>query len=205
MLACIACLYFSDDTRIQQYYLERRKKLKWSIFHVPSTYDAAPYRFTSPCTLFTRNFLNNCYFQHLRVAALKHYTTRLHFNTQRNYVMSRNSNSLEFTRKKKRWTLFFQNHYRSGTFSFFFRQDLSQSFTRLTAQRKLKQFCCCFKEHWQNSVWPKKRIDIMKIVLREKCPNKEFFLVHIFPYLDRIWKIQTKENSVFGHFSHSAV
>ena len=45
----------------------------------------------------------------------------------------------------------------------------------------------------------------MKIVLREKCPNKEFFLVHIFPYLDRIWKIQTKENSVFGHFSHSAI
>ena len=108
-------------------------------------------------------------------------------------------------KKKKRWTLFFQNHYRSGTFSFFFRQDLSQSFTRLTAQRKLKQFCCCFKEHWQNSVWSKKRIDIMKIVLREKCPNKEFFLVHIFPYLDRIWKIQTKENSVFGHFSHTAV
>lgn len=101
MLACIACLYFSDDTRIQQYYLERRKKLKWSIFHVPSTYDAAPYRFTSPCTLFTRNyFLNNCYFQHLLLAALKHYTTRLHFNTQRNFVMSRNSNSLEFTKKK---------------------------------------------------------------------------------------------------------
>ena len=45
----------------------------------------------------------------------------------------------------------------------------------------------------------------MKIVLREKCPNKEFFLVNIFPYLDRIWKKQTKENSVFGHFSHSAV
>ena len=107
MLACIACLYFSDDTRIQQYYLERRKKLKWSIFHVPSTYDPASYRFTSPCTLFTRNFLNNCYFQHLRVAALKHYTTRLHFNTQRNYVMSRNSNSLEFTRKKKKDGHFF--------------------------------------------------------------------------------------------------
>lgn len=127
MLACIACLYFSDDTRIQQYYLERRKKLKWSIFHVPSTYDAAPYRFTSPCTLFTRNFLNNCYFQHLRVAALKHYTTRLHFNTQRNYVMSRNSNSLEFTRKKKRWT-FFSESLQVRDFLIFFQ---ARSFSKL--------------------------------------------------------------------------
>lgn len=131
MLACIACLYFSDDTRIQQYYLERRKKLKWSIFHVPSTYDAAPYRFTSPCTLFTRNFLNNCYFQHLRVAALKHYTTRLHFNTQRNYVMSRNSNSLEFTRKKKDGHFFFRiitgqglSHFFSGKIFLKALQDL---------------------------------------------------------------------------------
>lgn len=128
MLACIACLYFSDDTRVQQYYLERRKKLKWSIFHVPSTYDAAPYRFTSPCTLFTRNFLNNCYFQHLQVAALKHYTTRLHFNTQRNYVMSRNSNSLEFTRKKKRWTLFFSESLQVRDFLISFQ---ARSFSKL--------------------------------------------------------------------------
>ena len=108
-------------------------------------------------------------------------------------------------KKKKRWTLFFQNHYRSGTFSFFFREDLFQSFTRVTAKMKLNQFCCCIKEHWQNSVWSKKGRVTMKIVLREKCPNKEFFLVNIFPYLDQIWKIQTKENSIFGHFSHSAV
>ena len=129
MLACIACLYFSDDTRIQQYYLERRKKLKWSIFHVPSTYDAAPYRFTSPCTLFTRNyFLNNCYFQHLLLAALKHYTTRLHFNTQRNFVMSRNSNSLEFTKKKKKMDTFFSESLQVRDFLIFFQ---GRSFSKL--------------------------------------------------------------------------
>ena len=98
MLACIACLYFSDDTRIHQYYLERQKKLKWSIFHFPSTYDAAPYRFTSA---FSKQLL-------FSAPTLKHYTTRLHFNTQRNYVMSKNSNSLEFTRKKKDGHFFFK-------------------------------------------------------------------------------------------------
>ena len=35
---------------------------------------------------------------------------------------------------------------------------------------------------------------------REKCPNRKFFLVHIFPHLD--W-IRTRKNSVFGHFSGS--
>ena len=33
--------------------------------------------------------------------------------------------------------------------------------------------------------------------LREKCPNTEFFLVRIF-------RIQSRKISVFGHFSHSA-
>ena len=33
--------------------------------------------------------------------------------------------------------------------------------------------------------------------LREKCPNTEFFLVRIF-------RIQSRKSSVFGHFSHSA-
>ena len=45
----------------------------------------------------------------------------------------------------------------------------------------------------------------------EKCPNAEFFLVHIFPHSDWILrdiksecgKIQTRKNSVFGHFSRS--
>ena len=60
--------------------------------------------------------------------------------------------------------------------------------------------------------------------LREKCPNTRFFLLHIFPHLDWIWrdsdylsvyrvslciqsefgKIRTRKNSVFGHFSHGA-
>ena len=36
--------------------------------------------------------------------------------------------------------------------------------------------------------------------LHEKCPKKEFFLVHIlFEYR----KIRTRKNSVFGHFSRS--
>ena len=45
--------------------------------------------------------------------------------------------------------------------------------------------------------------------LREKCSNTDFFLVCIFPHSDRIrrdtecWKIQTRKNSVFGHFSRS--
>ena len=37
-----------------------------------------------------------------------------------------------------------------------------------------------------------------KYVLREKCPNTEFFLVCIFPYLDWIRKKWTRKNSVFG-------
>ena len=51
------------------------------------------------------------------------------------------------------------------------------------------------------------------LTLREKCPNKEFFLVRIFPYSDWIrvslriqskcGKIRTRKNSVFGHFSRS--
>ena len=54
--------------------------------------------------------------------------------------------------------------------------------------------------------------------LHEKCPNTEFLMVRIFPYLDWIWrftacvnlriqskyrKIRTRKNSVFGHFSRS--
>ena len=37
--------------------------------------------------------------------------------------------------------------------------------------------------------------------LRKKCPNTEFFLVHI---QSEYGKILTRKNSVFGHFSHSA-
>ena len=45
--------------------------------------------------------------------------------------------------------------------------------------------------------------------LRETCPHTEFFLAHIFSHLDWIrrdiqsecGKIQTRKNSVFGHFS----
>ena len=46
--------------------------------------------------------------------------------------------------------------------------------------------------------------------LHEKCPNPEFFLVHIFLYLENLHiqskyrKIQTRSNSLFGHFSRSA-
>ena len=54
--------------------------------------------------------------------------------------------------------------------------------------------------------------------VREKCPNKEFFLVRIFPYSDWIslniycvslriqseyGKKRNRKNSVFGHFSSS--
>ena len=45
----------------------------------------------------------------------------------------------------------------------------------------------------------------------EKCPNTEFFLVRIFPekYVvslriqSECWKIRTRKNSIFGHFSRS--
>ena len=43
----------------------------------------------------------------------------------------------------------------------------------------------------------------IKVALREKCPNTDFFLVRIFLYSVRYRKIQTRKNSVFGHFSHS--
>ena len=55
-----------------------------------------------------------------------------------------------------------------------------------------------------------------KLTLREKCPNTEFFLVHIFLYSDGIRRftvnlriqfehreIRTRKNSVFEHFSRS--
>ena len=40
-----------------------------------------------------------------------------------------------------------------------------------------------------------------KSALREKCPNKQLFLVRIFHYSD--W-IRTRKNCVFEHFSRSA-
>ena len=72
---------------------------------------------------------------------------------------------------------------------------------------------------------------IVKMTLREKCPNTEFFLVRIFLYLSwihisiylyrisyseyvysvnvRIWfeyrKIRARKNSVFGYFSRSVI
>ena len=61
-----------------------------------------------------------------------------------------------------------------------------------------------------------KCVVLVTYTLREKCPNKEFFPVRIFlirieygdllresPYSVRIRKIQTRKNSVFGHFSRS--
>ena len=52
-----------------------------------------------------------------------------------------------------------------------------------------------------------------KSALREKCWNTKFFLVRIFPHSDwmrrdtlsECGKRQTRKNSVFGHFSRSAV
>ena len=50
--------------------------------------------------------------------------------------------------------------------------------------------------------------------MREKCPNTEFFLVHIFLCSDWVGylriqseysKLRTRNNSVFGHFSRSAL
>ena len=39
------------------------------------------------------------------------------------------------------------------------------------------------------------------LALHEKCPDTEFFLVRIFPYLDRIRRF----TYIFGHFSRSLV
>ena len=59
------------------------------------------------------------------------------------------------------------------------------------------------------------RYIVKTFTLREKCPNTELFLVRIYLYSDWIWrftplriqqeykKIRTRNNSVFGHFSHS--
>ena len=41
------------------------------------------------------------------------------------------------------------------------------------------------------------------VILREKCPNTELFLVRIFLYSYR--KILTRNNSVFRHFSRSVI
>ena len=40
------------------------------------------------------------------------------------------------------------------------------------------------------------------ITLREKCPNMWFFLLRILP---EYREIRTRKNSVFGHFSRSAM
>ena len=40
-------------------------------------------------------------------------------------------------------------------------------------------------------------------ILGEKCPNTEFFLVRIFFFRTEYRKIQTRNNSVFGHFLRS--
>ena len=37
--------------------------------------------------------------------------------------------------------------------------------------------------------------------LCEKCPNRKFYLVCIFPYSVRIWENTDQKNSAFGHFS----
>ena len=50
--------------------------------------------------------------------------------------------------------------------------------------------------------WGKYGIYLWTPILREKCPNTEFFLVRAFPHSDWI-KIRTRESSVFGHFSRS--
>ena len=42
-----------------------------------------------------------------------------------------------------------------------------------------------------------------KDTLREKCPNAWLFLVRIFLYSVQIRKMQTGNNSVFGHFSRN--
>ena len=40
--------------------------------------------------------------------------------------------------------------------------------------------------------------------LRKKCPNTDFFLVHIFSYSVSIQEnTNQKKNSIFGHFLHS--
>ena len=55
------------------------------------------------------------------------------------------------------------------------------------------------------------RYSLKEVALRGKCPNMEFFLVHLFPHLEErslciqseCGKIRTKQISVFGHFSRS--
>ena len=49
-------------------------------------------------------------------------------------------------------------------------------------------------------VWKYMQEDFQNRALREKCPNKEFFLFRIFPHLDWIW---TRKNYEFGYFSRS--
>ena len=41
--------------------------------------------------------------------------------------------------------------------------------------------------------------------LHEKCPNAEFFLVHIFRIWTKYGKIRTRKNSLFGHFLRSDI
>ena len=61
-----------------------------------------------------------------------------------------------------------------------------------------KLFWCCRRESiLELFIW---KIEDQNTTLREKCPNTEFFPVRIFPHSN--W-IQTRKNSVFGHFSRS--
>ena len=66
---------------------------------------------------------------------------------------------------------------------------------------------------YERRIWLEKQSQ--KSILREKCPYAEFFLVHIFLCSDWIRgniriqseyrKIRTRKDSVFGHFSRSAM
>ena len=72
----------------------------------------------------------------------------------------------------------------------------------------------------KNWVWSASKFLILRVLvtaLREKCANTEIFQVRFFltiglnterygvslPILSKCEKIQTRKNSVFGHFSHS--
>ena len=66
-----------------------------------------------------------------------------------------------------------------------------------------------FKSFIFNHAWWPNSKHAQYLSLSEKCPNTEFFLVHIFPHSDWIrrfhseWNTDQKKNSVFGHFSRS--
>ena len=78
--------------------------------------------------------------------------------------------------------------------------ELVTKFFPVTFLSHDKNCTTCYDNYFETPVSHKKG---RHYSLCAKCPNTEFFLVCIFPYLENMDKIRNRKYSVFGHFSGS--